>query len=259
VFSHGWLDVYINFVFEIQKMAEIPVHATITPNLISEPSVAEAVTYAASIQQTLEREILSGALRPGTRLEEEEIAARFNCSRTPVREALRQLAAASLITVRARQPAVVSALSARKLIEMFQVMADLEGLCARLAARRATSEQIARIQAAHDRLQGVADGDDVEQFYEINREFHEAIYEASQNEFLAEQTRGLRNRVAPYRKLVTHRRRRRTDSLAEHAAVLAAIIQGNEDLADRTMADHVNLLGEKLLDFIALFPELRAG
>ncbi|CAM3880602.1 GntR family transcriptional regulator [Bordetella tumulicola] len=221
--------------------------------------MTEAVTFAASIQQTLEQEILSGVLSPGTRLEEEELAARFRCSRTPVREALRQLAAASLITVRARQPAEVSALSARKLIEMFQVMAELEGMCARLAARRATAEQIACIQAAHERLEAVADSEDVDLFYEINREFHEAIYEASQNEFLAEQTRGLRNRVAPYRKLVTHRRRRRVDSLTEHAAVLNAIIKGDEDLADREMADHVNLLGEKLLDFIALFPENAQG
>ncbi|MVW71115.1 GntR family transcriptional regulator [Bordetella sp. 02P26C-1] len=217
----------------------------------------EAATYAETIQQTLEQEILSGVLAPGTRLEEEEIAARFKCSRTPVREAFRQLAAASLITVRARQPAEVSALSARKLIEMFQVMAELEGLCARLAARRATGAQIARMRDAHARLEAIADGDDVDLFYEINRDFHEVIYEASQNEFLAEQTRGLRNRVAPYRKLVTQRRRRRVDSLTEHAAVLQAIVDGDEDLADRMMTEHVNLLGEKLLDFIALFPEMR--
>lgn len=219
------------------------------------PRVTEPQTHAVNIQQTLEQEILSGVLAPGARLEEVEIAARFKCSRTPVREALRQLASASLITVKPRQPAVVAALSARKLIEMFQVMADLEGLCARLAARRISLPQIERLKDAHARMQSLAGSDDVDLFYEINREFHEVIYEASQNEFLTEQTRSLRNRVAAYRKLVTQRPRRRKDTLSEHAAVLDAIISGEEDMADKAMTAHVNLLGEKLLDFIALFPE----
>ncbi|KPU92621.1 transcriptional regulator [Variovorax paradoxus] len=219
------------------------------------PRVTEPQTHALNIQQTLEQEILSGVLAPGARLEEVDLSARFNCSRTPVREALRQLAAASLITVKPRQPAVVAALSARKLIEMFQVMADLEGLCARLAARRISSAQIERLKQAHARMESLAQTDDVDLFYEINREFHEVIYEASQNEFLTEQTRSLRNRVAAYRKLVTQRPRRRTDTLTEHAAVLEAIVGGDEDKADKTMTAHVNLLGEKLLDFIALFPE----
>ncbi len=218
--------------------------------------MTEPQTHAIHIQQTLEREILSGALVPGARLEEVDVAARFNCSRTPVREALRQLAAASLVIVKPRQPTVVAALSPRKLIEMFQVMADLEGLCAKLAARRITPLQVERLRQIHARMQQQAQGEDIDLFYETNREFHELIYEASQNEFLAEQTRSLRNRVAAYRKLVTQRPKRRSDTLVEHAAVLEAIAKGEEDMADKAMIAHVNLLGERLLDFIALFPQI---
>jgi DNA-binding GntR family transcriptional regulator len=212
-------------------------------------------THALTIQQTIENEILSGALMPGAKLDEVDLATRFSCSRTPVREALRLLAAASLITIKSRQPAVVASLSPRKLIEMFQVMAELEGLCARLAARRISADQIVRLKEAHERMLAMAQSDDVDLFYEINRQFHEVIYEASQNEYLAQQTRSLRNRVASYRKLVTQRRSRRTDTLVEHEAVLAAILRGDENVADSAMTAHVNLLGEKLLDFIALFPD----
>lgn len=213
------------------------------------------MTRAEQILSTLENEILSGRLAPGARLEEIELAERFNCSRTPIREALRQLASEALVTMRPRQPAMVAALSARKLLEMFQVMAELEGLCARMAARRATAEQLQRLRATQVELQACANTDRIDDFYEANRRFHEVIYEASQNEFLAEQTRSLRNRVSTYRKLVTQKLRRRLDTIDEHEQVIAAIAAGDSDAAARAMTTHVNLLGEQMLDFIALFPE----
>lgn len=206
------------------------------------------------VQQILEQEILSGALLPGARLDEVELAARLNVSRTPVREALRHLAAAGLIEIRSRQPALVVRLSARKLIEMFQVMAELEGLCASLAARRISPTQLTELHALQAELAALASTERVDEFYEVNRRFHEIIYEASQNEFLAEQTRALRNRVGAYRRLVTQRPRRRLDTITEHEAVLRHIASGDAEGADRAMQGHVNLLGEKLLDFIAIFP-----
>jgi DNA-binding GntR family transcriptional regulator len=207
------------------------------------------------IQQLLETEIFSGLLAPGARLDEVELATRFNVSRTPVREALRHLASAGLIEIRNRQPALVSALSTSRLIEMFQVMAELEGLCARNAARRIGPAQIAELSRVQEELTALGATDDVEQFYEVNRRFHEIIYEASQNEFLAEQTRALRNRIGAYRRLVTQRPSRRRATLTEHDAVLRAIITGDEEGAAQAMREHVNLLGEKLIDFIALFPK----
>lgn len=212
-------------------------------------------TRADEILTTLEREILSGQLPPGSRLEETELSERFECSRTPIREALRQLASEALITMRPRQPAMVAALSARKLLEMFQVMAELEGLCARLAARRATPQQIQRLRDTQAELRETLDSSHVDAFYEINRRFHEIVYEASQNEFLADQTRGLRNRVSIYRKMVTQKVRRRLDTVDEHEQVIGAIERGDGDAADKAMSAHVNLLGEQMLDFIALFPE----
>lgn len=207
------------------------------------------------IQRILESEIFSGHLAPGARLDEVELAARFRVSRTPVREALRHLASAGLIRIRPRQPAVVVELPASRLIEMFQVMAELEALCARMAARRISASQLAALSALHDELIELAKTDRVADFYEVNRRFHETIYEASQNEFLAEQTRALRNRIGAYRRLVTQKPSRRAATLTEHDDVLRAIATGNEEAAADAMRGHVNLLGEKLLDFIALFPK----
>jgi len=221
--------------------------------------VKTALSRSEQIQQVLESEIFAGQLAPGARLDEVELASRFSVSRTPVREALRHLASSGLIQIRSRQPALVMALSAHKLIEMFQVMAELESLCARMAARRISPAQLAELNALQDELIELSRTDQVDAFYEVNRRFHELIYEASQNEFLAEQTRSLRNRIGSYRKLVTHRPSRRTDTLAEHAAVLRCIVTGDEEGAAAAMRGHVNLLGEKLLDFIAVFPKGTGG
>ncbi|ARP90151.1 hypothetical protein CAL14_07500 [Bordetella genomosp. 9] len=226
-----------------------------SPSSRSSDRSATAPSRSAQVQKALEREILSGQLAPGARLDEVELAQRFRVSRTPVREALRHLASAGLIRIRSRQPAQVVELSASRLIEMFQVMAELEALCARMAARRISASQLALLGGLHAQLAQLAKTDQVEEFYEVNRHFHELIYEASQNEFLAEQTRALRNRIGAYRKLVTQKPSRRAATLTEHEQVLRAIATGDEDGAAQAMRGHVNLLGEKLLDFIALFPK----
>lgn len=208
-------------------------------------------TRAASLHRALEAEISAGRIGPGARLDEQEIAARYGCSRTPVREAFRLLAADRLVELRGRQGAVVRSLSVQSMIEMFQVMGELEGLCARLAARRATPAQVAALQAIHARLAEVGHSD-LDRFYDINTEFHEAIYEAAANAFLAEETRRLRNRVAAYRRRVTHMPTRVGDTLREHQAVMDAILARDPEAAHRAMRAHLTLLGENLLDLIAV-------
>lgn len=210
-------------------------------------------TLADRIRRALEADISSGRLEPGSKLDEQEIAEQFGVSRTPVREAFRLLAANHLVELRGRQGAVVRAIGAHMLIEMFQVMAELEGLCARLAARRASPGQIARMEGIHARLEEVGASFDVDLFYDVNQEFHEAVYEASANGFLADQTRRLRNQVAAYRRRVTHRPSRIPKTLKEHGDVIAAIRRRDDEAAQRAMRDHVNLLGDDLLDFLAAY------
>jgi DNA-binding GntR family transcriptional regulator len=218
-------------------------------------SVAQipGVTLAESLRQQLEGAIAAGHLEPGSRLDEQEIAQRFGVSRTPVREAFRLMAANNLVELRGRQGATVRAIKAEALIEMFQVMAELEGLCARLAARRVSQAWGNEISEIHQKLISAGETGDIDVFYDVNQEFHEAIYEASRNAFLADQTRKLRNQVAAYRRRVTRMPNRIADTLREHEAIMQAILAHDPERAHSTMRDHVNLLGDNLLDFLAAF------
>jgi DNA-binding GntR family transcriptional regulator len=211
------------------------------------------VTLAENLRQQLEEAIAAGRLEPGSRLDEQEIALRFGVSRTPVREAFRLLAANNLVELRGRQGAAVRVIGSHALIEMFQVMAELEGLCAKLAARRVSKSWGDKIGDIHQRLVALAGGGDVDAFYDVNQEFHEAIYEASRNVFLADQTRKLRNQVAAYRRRVTRMPNRIADTVREHEEVMQAILAHDPERANRAMRDHVNLLGDNLLDFLAAF------
>lgn len=221
---------------------------------------ATAVRKAASnpryeeLRTILEEAIIKGELPPGTRLEEQELAERYGMSRTPVRETLRLLASTGLVEMRLRQGAVVATLTIPRLIQMFEVMADLEGLCARLAARRLPQRMLEQMEEGHRACAEALKNNNPEAFYDANRVFHEAIYAASNNGFLEETTRALRNRVAPYRRYVTYQPGRMIDTMREHEAVMAAIRAGDGDAADRLMRDHVNLLGGSFADFISSFP-----
>jgi DNA-binding GntR family transcriptional regulator len=216
-------------------------------------SSAAGVTLAEGLRAKLEAAIAAGRLEPGSRLDEQEIAQRFGVSRTPVREAFRLMAANHLVELRGRQGATVRAIKAQELVEMFQVMAELEGLCARLAARRLSEAGGKQISDIHQRLVVIGEGGDIDAFYDINQEFHEAIYEASRNVFLADQTRRLRNQVAAYRRRVTRMPNRIADTVREHAAIMQAILARDAERAHSAMRDHVNLLGYDLLDFLAAF------
>ena len=95
--------------------------------------------------------------------------------------------------------------------------------------------------------------EDVDAFYDVNQMFHEAVYDASCNAFLAGETRRLRNRVAAYRRRVTVMPNRIADTLREHEAVMAAMFAQDADGAEAAMRAHVALLGDDLVDFIAQF------
>lgn len=213
----------------------------------------ERETLGESLRRRLEKSISTGELAPGVRLDEKELAARYQVSRTPVREAFRLLAASGMVELRGRQGAIVREIGVNQLLEMFQVMAELEGLCARLAARRITTDQRERLSSIHQRLIEVSEAGEPDLFYRVNLEFHELIYAASRNAFLAEQTRSLRNRVGAYRRQVTHLPQRIVSTIEEHERVMQAIFSHDAEAAHNAMRGHLTLLGDDLIDFIAQF------
>jgi DNA-binding GntR family transcriptional regulator len=206
------------------------------------------------LRTLIEEAIISGEFPPGARLEEQELAQRYNVSRTPIRETLRLLASSGLVEMRPRQGAVVATLTIPKLIEMFQVMAELEGLCARNVSRRVSPGRLEELDEAHRSCIDAVEKSDPASFYEANRVFHELIYTASNNQFLEDTMISLRNRVAPYRRYVTYQPGRMIASVHEHERVLEAIRRGDGDGAHLAMRDHVNLLGDNFADFVSSFP-----
>jgi DNA-binding GntR family transcriptional regulator len=195
-----------------------------------------------SIVETLSLEIGHGKRPPGMHLEEEWLCNRFGASRTPVREALRQLAARGLIEIKPRQGAFVIQLGTALVIEMFEVMGFLEAACSSLAARRHNAQDRLALTQAHQECIDAADRDDPEAFYRANAKFHECIYGASHNRHLQEQTLGLRNRLEAYRKEVTFHAGLMAISIQEHAMVLRGILEMNQELAASCMSKHLDTL-----------------
>ncbi len=211
------------------------------------------------LRDELEEEILTGHFRPGDRLEEGLLAERFGVSRTPIREALLQLAATGLIENRPHRGAVVAEIGPRRLMEMFDVMAELEAMCARLAARRVTDEALERIAVAHQACIRAATEKDINAYYYENEVFHARIREASQNKFLNEQATSLQKRLRPYRRMQLRARDRIRASLQEHQKIADAISAGDAERAGAEMRAHVALMGERFTTLIASLDASNAG
>src|SRR2546427_302149 len=186
------------------------------------------VTRAEELRLQLADEIIRGALAPGAALDETDIARRFNVSRTPVREALRQLAASGLVDARAHRGAVVARPSIERLTGMFEAMAELEALCAGLAAERMLPVERHRLEAVHEELRVLSYAGNPDRFHEVNERFHNAIYAGSQNGYIAEMTLATRVRVQPFRRAQFRNLGRLAKSHAEHDRVVVAIMRGDK-------------------------------
>jgi DNA-binding GntR family transcriptional regulator len=205
----------------------------------------------AKLRQHLEDEIITGKLAPGTRLDEVSLAKKFGFSRTPIREALFQLEAIGLVDIRPRRGAIVSAPDLQRLIEMFETMAEFEASCARLASRRVTSDDEEALLTAHRACIAAAAAGDHETYYDENAAFHAAIYRASHNSFLAEQSRTLHRRLTSFRRAQLHARNRIAQSLQEHESIVQAILAGDGDLAAQRIRDHIVIQSERFADVVA--------
>jgi DNA-binding GntR family transcriptional regulator len=213
-----------------------------SPHDIAAGSDTGPLPLSADILKTLSHEMASGKIAPGTQLKEEILCARFNASRTPIRDALKQLAAQGMVELRPRQGAFVVQLTVEQLAAMFETMGYLEAACAALAARRHTAEDLAQLANAHEACVTAARMMDPDSFYKANAHFHECIYRASHNPHIEGQTLELRNRVEAYRREVTFHAGLMALSIREHEAVLNAIREMDEETAAARMRQHLDTL-----------------
>ncbi len=218
-------------------------------------SAATAPT-AQRITVAVEADIIEGRLKGGSRLDEETLAARFGVSRTPVREALRALAAHGVVELRPRIGAIVASPTLGEVIDLFETVAELEAAATRLAVERigSDSSQRDRIAAAHDACAASARGGNPDDYFEANNLFHAAIHDAAMNLVLAREISYLGRRLAPYRRFITLRPERAAIALREHEDILAAILAGSAGAAADAMRQHVRILGD---DAVAMAKTLR--
>ena len=186
--------------------------------------------------------ILSGEFQPGLRLDEHMLAERYGVSRTPVREALRQLASTGLIDVKPRRGATVADVTSAQLETLFAAMAEIEAACARLAAMSMTPIERRRLQSTHEAMAAFIPRDEQDAYAAANIAFHTLIYSGAHNAILAEFATGLRRRLAPFRRAQFRTEGRISRSHAEHGAVVKAILACDAIAAHAAMFHHMSLV-----------------
>ena len=208
---------------------------------------------SAKIRDSLEQRIVEGELGNGKRLDETELSNFYGVSRTPVREALQRLAESGLAEHLPRRGTFVRSPSLSQLVEMFEVMAELECMAIRLAARRATSNDIDALEKDNETCRAAVAADDTKKYYEINARLHGRIYQMSGNSFLANEARRLHDRLRPFRRLQLRVRGRMEESMAEHDIILAALRDGDANRAMETMKKHITIVGVRFNDLVSSF------
>lgn len=187
----------------------------------------------------LTEDIVANRLLPGHALDEGRLGQRFGVSRTPVREALRQLAASGLVQLRPHRTPLVAHVDESSLGDMFDVMAELEALCAARASVAMTPIERARLEQHHAAMGDAMRAADVMLYRAGNVTFHTLIYHGSHNAYLAELALSTRERLAPYRGAQLEAPHRLARSYREHDAILTAILRGQAQLAADLMRDHL--------------------
>ena len=147
-----------------------------------------------------------------------------------------------LVDARAHRGAVVARPSVERLTGMFEAMAELEALCAGLAAERMPPAERHRLEAIHEELRVLSYAGDPDRFHEVNERFHNAIYAGSQNGYIAEITLATRVRVQPFRRAQFRNLGRLAKSHAEHDRVVVAILRGDRVGAAAAMRAHIELV-----------------
>ena len=195
-----------------------------------------------TVTDALRKAILGKRLKPGERLVEEQLAVELKVSRNPVREALRVLESEGLVEISPRRGASVTQVSEEEAREMIEVRAALEGLCARLAARRCTPSLKADIEALLARGERAAATEDAVALAKIHSQVHALMARAGRNRQLNAFVQSLREKTKwLYTSSLTWRAQQ---SWQEHASILRAVAEGDEQLAAVLASRHVAHVGQ---------------
>jgi len=188
------------------------------------------------VAERLRQQIFARELAPGSWIDEQRIAAEYGISRTPLREALKVLAAEGLVTMRLRRGAYVTEMSRDDVAQVYHVLALLESDAAGTVARHADDAQRARLRQLHEQLERDAHQRDA--FFATNERWHHALLDIAGNRWSQQVVADLRKVMKLCRHHSLFKQGRLADSLAEHRAIMAAIEARDAEAAARLMRAH---------------------
>lgn len=189
------------------------------------------------VAEQLRARILAHLLAPGSWIDEQALCAEFGISRTPLREALKVLASEGLVTMKLRRGAYVTEVSERDLAEVFHLLALLESDAARVAAQKATAEQMAELLAIHDELENALD--DRARFFAANERFHMRLLEIADNRWRIQMVADLRKVMKLNRAQSLLKQGRLEASLREHRQIMSALKARNAERVQALMQHHL--------------------
>ena len=187
----------------------------------------------------LEEEILSGKLPRGTALTELSLSERLGASRTPIRSALHRLAEDGLVDIAVNRGAVVVGITEDDLVDIYRIRVRLEGLASSLAAERISDEACRALRESVELAEFYISKKDTERLKQLDSQFHETIYKATENRLLCKTLSELHRKIKSYRKLSLSVPGRLERSVQEHREILEAIEAHDATEADRLTSLHI--------------------
>lgn len=206
------------------------------------------LTLREKILEHIRDAIISGTLKAGSRVSEPELAERYGISRTPIREAFRQLESEGYLTVIPRRGAVVSEFSQKDVEDFYAIKSILEGYAARQACSRLTDRELDRLQANNDRLAELAGQNDIKTFFKVHNDFHEMFIRAADNEKLRELITSVVTRFQRLRFMSLSLSGRMEIVVQEHAKIIEAFRSKDAETAEMLVRKNAEYGGRVLLD-----------
>lgn len=223
---------------------------------MNSPTSLKPSTLPSLIQQEIEQLILTGGLKVGERLSENELGERLGVSRSPVREALRSLEGIGLVQQEPNRGVYVRLVGAREAVELYEVRAVIEEFVGRTLAERATAEQISELKTLLGQMKAAAERSDVSAYFPLNLEFHDRMVRFTGNQKLLAIYRRLANELRLFRFRLATQTCGPQISYQAHRKIVARIAARDRDGAGRAMADHSKGARERLLQLPELQDEL---
>jgi len=189
---------------------------------------------------TIRENILSGKYAPNEELKEMTIGEELGVSRTPVREALRQLELEGLVSIIPNKGAYVVGLTPKDMQDIYEIRCRLEGLCARWAAKSITKEQLDELEEIVFRAEFHAKKGNAEQLVELDNKFHETLYAAAGSKELQRVLSDFHHYLQRVRKVTLTDEKRASDSNREHMMIVEALKEHDEDKAEKLATQHIS-------------------